>query len=240
MKKKSLIFLTGCINPNGMIFTKLQDQIARRKHYIDSIKFYLLKTSNPILFVENSGVDISEEFKMEIDTGRLEILTFDGNNYDKSLGKGLGEMMIMKHAIKHSKFFEISEVVLKITGRYKILNIEKFLKNSEVVQNFVSIDIIRSFSIAESKFFICQKNFIEDFLIKYEFALNDSIGFYFEHALLNASFDAFKENYKFTTLPEYPRFSGIFGSDNIPFNESYVHWLKCNLRFKLKNYLIQT
>ena len=39
-------------------------------------------------FVENTDYDISSYFTKEIGQGRLECLSFNGNDYDKSFGKG--------------------------------------------------------------------------------------------------------------------------------------------------------
>jgi hypothetical protein len=128
MNNNLLIFLTACINPENMAFTALLDMDRRKKHYIDALNFYIEKTNLKILFVENSGVDLSYLFQKEIKNERLEILTFNGNDHQKSLGKGVGEMVILEHAIAKSIFFKKSNFLFKITGRYKILNINQFIK----------------------------------------------------------------------------------------------------------------
>ncbi|MCX2473182.1 hypothetical protein OQZ33_02440 [Pedobacter sp. MC2016-05] len=235
-----LIFLTGCINPDGMSFTKLQNPAVRKQQYIDAINFYLNETDTPILFVENSGTDISKEFDLLNLQGRLELLTFDGNNFNKNLGKGFGEMQILKYAITHSTLYSSCEHILKITGRYKVLNINSFLTETTFLDSeLIKLDIIRSLTICESKFWICKKEFLSLFLLDYHDKLNDSEGYYFEHALLHATFDSIKKGFRYGTLVEYPRFSGVFGTDNTKFNDSYLVWAKQNLRFKLKNHLLK-
>ncbi len=227
--------MTGCVNPAGMAFTKLQNPIVRRQHYVDAINFYIQNTDSPVLFVENSAEDLSMEFDTSLFSKRLEILTFDGNIYDKSWGKGFGEMMIIRYALDHSFFLSKYEYVIKITGRYKVLNIDSYLNNSN---DFISVDVIKSLTLAESKLVICNKEFLKAFLIKYQDQLNDSKGYYFEHALLHACYDAIKKGFKYSTLVETPRFSGVFGSDNVKFNDSYLRWSLKNLKFKVKNYFI--
>ena len=98
-----VLLLTACINPNGMLYTTIQDTELRKKHYIESLFFYLTKTQYKIVFVENSNTDISSLYQKEISEGRLECITFDGNNYDRSLGKGYGEALILDYACMHSK-----------------------------------------------------------------------------------------------------------------------------------------
>lgn len=95
-----VILLTACVNPNGMAFTKLNDQKLRLNQYKSSIKFYLENTDKQIIVVENTGYDFSNDFISYVYKQRLECLTFDGNNYNKSLGKGYGESLIIDYALK--------------------------------------------------------------------------------------------------------------------------------------------
>ena len=79
MGNKYVIVLTACINPGKMIHTSLTDVDIRRRQYKDALEFYLLQTDYPIVFVENSGTDISGDFRKFVDCGRLEFITFQGN-----------------------------------------------------------------------------------------------------------------------------------------------------------------
>lgn len=36
-----ILLLTACINPNGMLYTAIQDTELRKKQYIESLTFYL-------------------------------------------------------------------------------------------------------------------------------------------------------------------------------------------------------
>lgn len=54
-----ILLLTACINPDGMPFTCLADVGVRKKQYIEALNFYLKNTTRKIVFVENSGTDIS-------------------------------------------------------------------------------------------------------------------------------------------------------------------------------------
>ena len=87
-----ILLLTGCINPAGMSYTTLINPEERKKQYVDAIHFYLSKTNYPIVFSENSGIDISYCFHDDIKSGRLEVLCFHGNQ-DKTRGKGYGECL---------------------------------------------------------------------------------------------------------------------------------------------------
>ena len=92
MGNKYVIVLTACINPGKMIHTSLTDVDIRRRQYEDALEFYLLQTDYPIVFVENSGTDISGDFRKFVDCGRLEFVTFQGNEeFDRKKGKGYDE-----------------------------------------------------------------------------------------------------------------------------------------------------
>lgn len=123
------ILLTACVNPNGMVYTCLQDSSTRQQQYIEALRFYLEHTKLPIVFCENTNTDFSNLFKKEIDKGRLEYLTFNGNDYDKAKGKGYGEAKIIIHAIEKSAILKSCNQIIKITGRLIIDNIRRIISS---------------------------------------------------------------------------------------------------------------
>ena len=99
---KHIILLTSCVNPNCMPFTALSDINVRKQQYLDALRFYVNNTPLPIVYVDNSNVDIKEyNVISNIVDDRLELLSFDGN-HDKKHGKGYGESEIIDYAIQHS------------------------------------------------------------------------------------------------------------------------------------------
>lgn len=240
MNYSLILFLTGCINPNGMSYTVLQDPNARKNQYIDTIRFYLRKTNLKILFVENSGNDISEVFGKEIDNNRLEILTFYGNEYDRSLGKGYGEMLIMEYANQHSRFIKNTDFVFKITGRYKILNINMFIKKYHEKQfvNDIIINLKPGLTWADSRFFGFKPNFLNDYLLSYKEIVNDRISINFENALSKAVLRSVIDNSKISSLSTYPRFSAVIGTSGKKYDDSLIYWIYKTFLLKVK-FIIQ-
>jgi len=232
---KRLIFLTGCINPDGMAQTKLQNPSLRREQYINSIKFYLDNYNLPILFVENSNSDILEFLPVDIDHRRIELLTFDGNNFDKSLGKGYGEMGIIDHAIRHSHFFNNSDFIFKITGRHQVLNFASVLKQAE---KRVSVDIIvdmwNMFSYADSRCWGASRRFIEEVFIHFWKDVDDSRGYNFEDALAKSIYKGLQLDYKLELMKNTPRFKGSSGTENKGFDHSWTSWFPRNAIHVLK------
>jgi hypothetical protein len=230
-----LIFLTGCIQPNGMSFTKLQDPPVRQNQYVDAIRFYLNNSTLPLLFVENSGVDISDLFQKEITEGRLEIIAFNGNNYDKKLGKGYGEMLIIEKALKNSLFLKNSQFVFKITGRYQLLNLDSYLEYRRKSNGLeLMVDLRRQLQYADSRFWGSSINFLVEILLKYKEEINDSNNFYFEHALCYATHEAISKKYSFSVLKYKPRFKGTYATDNKKYRSSFIYWWPLNVKQFIK------
>lgn len=207
-----IILLTGCINPNGMTMTALSNQEERKRQYVEAIHFYLSNTSYQIVFSENSGTDISYLFKKEIISGRLEYLSFYGNQ-NKEKGKGYGECEIIQYALNNSKIIHYAKDrrIAKITGRLIIRNIKSIARVHCLLfpRNCVICAINSNLSFPDSRFIIAPKSFYHTFLQSKE-VINDLQGYYFEHALC----DTIKREKQFPYSPFLlmPQIEGMSGS----------------------------
>lgn len=207
-----ILLLTGCINPNGMTMTALSNQEERKKQYVGAIHFYLTNTSYPIVFSENSGTDISHLFKKEIQSGRLEFLSFSGNQ-NKEKGKGYGECEIIQYALNNSKIIQFAKDkrIAKITGRLIIRNINSVTWVHSILfsRKFVFCAINSTLSFPDSRFIIAPECFYHTFLKSKE-EINDKRGYYFEHALC----DTIKNEKQFPYSPFFlmPQIEGMSGS----------------------------
>lgn len=237
--KRITLLLTGTVNPGQMVFTKLTDPDLRRNQYIESLNYWLEKVAFPIVFVENSGVDISSAINPKY-SRRIEFLTFLGNNYDKQLGKGYGEMRCLEYASLNSSFFKLSDFVFKVTGRLKILNFEKFdryyQKNPTTL---LLLDLKDSLKFADSRIFGFYPEFLEDYLIKYQHEINDSSGKAFENILAKAALEAIIDEKEFNQLPFYPRLDGVSGTDNQPYSKNYFYNQLKQVKYFLKARFMQ-
>lgn len=233
--KNSIILLTACIEPKGMSFTKLQDPEIRKHQYIEAMKFYLQHTDMNILFVENSGHDVSSEFATEIENGRVEVLTFSGNDYPRALGKGYGEMILLEYALSNSNLLHQTEFIFKISGRYKVRNINSFLKQY-VEENRPEIlaDLHQFYTHADARMWGATPAFIRGFLNSRAKSINDTSGYYFEHALADAVLEAIIENKKFALFKYLPRYTAISGTDGTPYNDSWWFWYPRNIRHQFR------
>ena len=230
---KHIILLTSCVNPNGMPFTALSDINVRKQQYLDALRFYVNNTPLPIVYVDNSNVDIKEyNVISNIVDDRLELLSFDGN-HDKEHGKGYGELEIIDYAIKHSNIINSNKNVsiIKITGRLVIVNIMTIINqlkyNILPTSNSVICSMNSDFSMADSRLLIAPLNFYKR-LIENRMAINDSEGVYLEHVLCSL---IKKQNlYTFHPFFSEPQYQGVSGSTNITY-EAKKHTFREKIRY---------
>ena len=182
---KYCILLTACVNPNGMSRTIHQDTSTRLYEYLNAIKFYYNSTNLPIVICENSMCDLSKYFPM-MDRNRLEFLTFNGNNYDKNIGKSLGEANIIEYALKNSTLVKKSKFLLKITGRLQFLNIRQFIYNHKLIsqKNICLMNIVPTEAFCDSRIFIINKEYLNQF-IKLKHYINEQISLDFERVFMH-------------------------------------------------------
>jgi len=233
-KKLKVILLTGCIQPAGMQYTSLQDASLRKLQYVAAINFYLTNTDCHIVFVENSGFDISPDFAHAAERERLEILTFKGNDFNMDLGKGYGEMLILNYAIKHARFLAESIFICKITGRYKILNIKKLLDFYLEEKPDLMVLLTQRLNYSDSRLFFATASFFKEILFKYKPVVDDSKGIYFEHALSKAVLEAINAGYTYLPFKYKVRLSGQSGTDGSFYQDGFLSWYPRNLLHMLK------
>ena len=67
-----VLLLTACIKPNVTDKIAVSDWKKRELMYMDALNWYLDNTDYNIVFVENSGVDISNNFKNYLNSATLQ------------------------------------------------------------------------------------------------------------------------------------------------------------------------
>jgi len=204
------------------MYTKLQNSDHRKKQYIKALDWYIKNTKFNIIFTENSNCDFSNMYKKYIEENRLEYLTYNGNDYDKSLGKGFGEANIIKYAINNSKLICDDDCIIKITGRVKVLNISKLINiNAKEIQCNRNNN-----KYIESTIFSFPIQFFKKYFIKNINLINDSKSFYFEHALYKSvnEQNEFKKS-EFKMNPKIDGFRGTTGRKYSNQRDNYLCWM---------------
>ncbi len=238
-KANICIFLTATIDPKDIVLLKRNNPIARENDYIKAIKKWMDIQQFPIVFCENSGYNI-DKIKNDIKNSekKFEILQFKGNSFPRELGKGYGETMIIDYAIKHSKLIKNSDYIIKVTGRYFIKNIEKMVNTlSRDNDVYVMADLKKNLTWADSRVFAFKPSFFIEYLSKFHNLLNDSKGFYLEHALSRAILRAISDGHKWIPLPSKPIIIGYSATSDTSYKVSKVRWFGSKMIHQFKNYL---
>ena len=179
-----VILLTACVNPDNMSFTELQNPQVRKEQYLQAVEYYVKRTRYKLVICNNSGDDFGNAFEKLSD--RVEYLFFDGNNYNRSLGKGYGEFEIIKYAIQNSQLIKQAQVVIKITGRLIISNLKPAINETRRLLHLTNMTIIARIPLGQRQIYseciVAPKEFYVSFLAQPN-SVNDSEGYYFEHLL---------------------------------------------------------
>ena len=150
----------------GVDNTKLLDPLLRKAQYLDAIRFYLKESKCNIVFCENSGIDISGELS-SFEQNRLEYLTF---REKERKGKGYGEAKIIEYAIRNSGFIKEAAIIIKITGRIKVRNINDICTSIPQRSNkqYVKISFYSSLGLKTSSVcFLATKEWLLNTMVHY-------------------------------------------------------------------------
>ncbi|MNY15793.1 hypothetical protein D3C86_1490220 [compost metagenome] len=179
-------------------------------------------------------MDISAHFIEFIESKRLEVLTFNGNNYDRRLGKGYGEAIILEYALGHSDIIRSSDLIMKITGRHKVINVMSIVRQAYNVDKLdILADLRMMLSYADSRCFIGSIAFFEEMIASKE-DINDAANVNFEHVLLNVIHSRMNKGFRFDLSRYFIRYSGMSGTNGLSFRDGWFYWFFKNLKYMLR------
>lgn len=222
-----ILFLTACVNPNGMAYTKLNNPEVRLGQYKEALDWYLANTDFKILLVENSNWDFSQDYQAYIDAGRLEFLCFDGNNFDRTRGKGYGEATIMEYGVRHSSLigkYGKEACIVKVTGRLICKNINTLCKPE--LAGFVCANVAKDDwggNIATSQFVIAPTAFWTGYFLPEREKINDSACYHFEHLLYDSIERWRKAKGRFREFWFPPMMEGVSGTSGAVIHKVLSH-----------------
>lgn len=243
---KLVLLLTACITPSGMAYTALQDPKVRTAQYLQALQWYLDNTNYLIIMCENTNYRLDVRFNKYIENGRLEYLSFNGNNsFDKKRGKGVGESLILKYVIENSRYLNNDDVILKMTGRQVLVNIKEVVETCTntncVYANFTKQNL--GIMAAYSQFFICPVLFLKNIFLKETNRLDDSRFYYFEHLLYDSMIKwKERENGKISEFWKPLIINGLSGSTNSALTRVKMPRFKAIVKYlfhKLKLYKVE-
>ena len=118
-----VLLLTATVTPqyNYMAHTESK----RKEDYLSAINYYLIHFPYKLVVGENSGCynlldDVENCFR-----DRIELICY--KDTDNTRNYGYNEMIILETCKNQSVFLQNAELIVKITGRIKVLNLEQLI-----------------------------------------------------------------------------------------------------------------
>jgi hypothetical protein len=236
------ILLPATINTGGIVFLQRSDPVIRENDYINAIRKWLQETNYTIVFCENSNSDLRniEEASKGYKHREIEFLQFDGNSFPRELGKGYGMLLTIRYALQNSSLIKNADYIVAVTGRYFIKNIKKIITPLSKEKNiYIMVDLEKNLTWADARIYAFKPSFVLDYLSPLQDLINDTKGFYLEHALARATLQTISDGHRWMPLPFKPFIVGYSGTSNTPYNASRLRWLAGEIIHRVKNYLIE-
>lgn len=236
---KFTILLTGAIDIKDTPFAKSVPKNIRLNEYIKSISYMLEKYENlNFVYIDSSNYNLklkNPEFKK---FSNFESLSFSAQDIVIKKGKGAGELLSIDHALDNSVFLQDSNYIMKLNGKYKLLNLKKIInkinfenKNSIIYGEFRSYN-----SWFDSRCFLAKKEIFKE-LTTYE--INDFKGQFFEHALASlVNYHLSKNISEWRMFQKKPKFIGTSGWDGKDLKGNILKSMIIDLYYFLKYKII--
>lgn len=136
------LLMTATITPpSGAPELARNDAKLRLGDYCDALRFYLTMpehTVDKIIFIDNSDSDLSalEAVISEVPhKKKVELIKFQGNDHPPEFGKGYGEFKLIDYGITHSALLSPDDLVWKVTGRLRVLNLRQLIETAPLDYN---------------------------------------------------------------------------------------------------------
>ena len=141
--------------------------------------------------------------------------SFQGNSYPRHLGKGFGELNIVREALT---ILPEKALIVKITGRYYVRNLHRIVR---AIKKRGPADIVCNMNeertMIDPRVFAATPEFFRSFVLPLHDKINDMEGVYFEHIVAQAAQTAMDCGRKWSPMPYYPIIEGISGTIDKPY-----------------------
>ena len=225
-----VMLITGCIEANiNQPYHNISDVHIRYNQYMDTIIWALEKTIfSKIVFCENSNFfethdvnkDVRKLFLLARKMGKeLEIISFQGDFELVSLtNKGYGEGEIIEYAIMNSRLLRSAQYFCKITGRLKVVNIDKAFSETDFGIQYFNRDRIHSRDWIDTRFFCCEVEYYKNNLMHQYLKLSDKV--VIERLFYYVLREKSKKEWRSTYV--YPDFEGKSGATGKEYKDTNV------------------
>ena len=215
------MLLTATIDPKGMGYTKRSDPVVRMKDYELALSQWVqCASAGAVLFCENSGCDLDDLVSLARRKAHrhcsVTFLSFQGNEHRKALGKGYGEMGILRCAVEKLGLFARNQPILKVTGQYFVWNMDQVWAGIQSAGTADGFCNRKRDASADTRVAFMRPSFMTTYLFPLHSLINDSTGVYMEHAFARAIRTAVRDGARWEWFPVPPVIEGISGSLDLP------------------------
>jgi hypothetical protein len=223
-------------------FTKLNDPGERLSAYLQGIAYWLFFSQiQEIIICDSSQFDYAKLIPRELvdSTGkRVEILSFNGStDVIARRGKGYGEGETMRFVLENSELVARSRAFFKVTGKLWVSNLEAFSLGSGQQAYFYRprFRVREEPRLVDTRFYFTDKQLFLDYLADAYRRVDDSAGFFLEHAYY-ASLPEDRTG-RFTS-PFLPRLHGIAGTSTSSVEDGALRFRARQLAWRLRTTLL--
>jgi hypothetical protein len=217
------LLMTATIDPRGMPMVARADPQLRLRDYEWALSGWLASGSvSRIVFCENSGHDLGSLRRIAAAHPDIEVefLALHDEQAEISRGKGYAELGIIRLALAQSRLLAASALLLKCTGRLRVQNSPRILRQIATDQFDVMCTLKRRRRFADSRLFAATPAFIREQLIPRANEIDDRTGVYLEHVLARAVRGAVAEGQIWRPFSTLPRIAGISGTRGLVLTDS--------------------
>jgi len=206
---------------------RLQETLSGLMHWVAT------PSVRQVVICDGSGFDFAPaltDLRSAYQHVEIEALTFT-NDIDavRARGKGYGEGEIVNHALVHSRILAAAPAFAKCTGKLWVSNFAKCLRgfngtaafdyNGKLTPQFI-----------DTRFYLVDKGFHRDVLAQAYREVDDTSGFYLEHAYQKALASRRLADY---VMCPTPRIRGVSGSMGVAYQTQGFKALLRDVRSRL-------
>lgn len=228
------------VDSKGVIHTGRSDPRERLKDITTALpKWFKLKLFKRVIIIENSnyqGSEIKNLMDEYSDEMIGELIIYDGQKYNRGLGKGYGWYSGVSTALSSSKLADSSDYFMIIPGRYFIPNIVEIMDGLRVP---LMCNLNNNLSFAFSPVTVFSKKFLHDYWLPECKMTNDSIGLTMEHCQARAVLRAIADGYEWQLPAVAPQLDAISGTSNLPYYRGVIHSLGLKYYSYIKKFIFE-
>ncbi len=223
------IVLPSAIDVKGVANMQRADPLVRLADHERALARWL---DDPhvrnIIFIENSGypLDSLRTLVARHSAGKdVEFLSFDGQDFPRSRGKGYGEALAMQRLLEHSTQLRRTGHFLKVNGRYYVPNVARVLSGmDDDVDVFCNLN--RSLGFSDCRVYGGSLAFLER-VVHEGLKVDEETGGWLEHAVARAALVSISQGLSWRFITHLARIEGVSGSIDGPYAEPPAkQWVK--------------